>query len=476
MTHDDGGVGTLGASQVASGSRSVTMDSAELARIIQEGIAVGMQQNTRAATGFTPNTPFTPEVLSRPLPDSFKYPRIKKYDGKIDPINHLNVYMDIMNLQVTPDAIMCKAFPQTRTNAARDWFSTLEPNSIASFSDLVNKFSAFFANSKRIRKIAALFMQMCQGPNETMCSFMTRFNKKRLQIPDLHITVAVSALTYAIKCEAFKMSLSKTPPKSVIELLTRVEKYINMEETMTLKREVSSSEKSNQKRSHESSLRQDIPRVKLRQDPSLTSFTHLNTLRSNILMEIRDSKELKWPPRLRSLLDTRDKSKYCDFHRDRGHTTEDCFALKQEIEALIKRGFLGSYVSNDKRPKNNQNRDKGLEGRGNKQPIAGTINIIVGGTTSGKDSSRGCKQYARQPPAISRSDLGSTEDITFGTEDMGGISFPHDDALVISAIIANFEVKRILVHNGSATNVLSHEAFVQMGISSEQLKPVKPPL
>ncbi|XP_022855587.1 uncharacterized protein LOC111376815 [Olea europaea var. sylvestris] len=272
------------------------------------------------------------------------------------------------------------------------------------------------------------------------------------------------------------MSLSKTPPKSVTELLIRAKTYINMEETMVPKREVSSSGKSDQKRPHESSLRQDVPRVKLRQDPSSTSFTRLNTLRSNILMEIKDSKELKWPPRLRSPLDTRDKSKYCDFHRDHGHATEDCFTLKWEIETIIKRGFLGSYISNDKRPRNYQNRDKDPEGRGNKQPTAGIIDIIVGGISSGGDSSSEHKQYARQPPAISKSDLSSTEDITLGTGDLDGITFSHDDALVILVIIANFEVKRTLVDNGSAANVLSHVAFVQMGISSEQLRLVKTPL
>ncbi|XP_022855349.1 uncharacterized protein LOC111376617 [Olea europaea var. sylvestris] len=174
-----------------------------------------------------------------------------------------------------------------------------------------------------------------------------------------------------------------------------------MEETMAPKREVSSSRKSDQKRPHESSLRQD-------------------------------------PPRLRPPPDTRDKGKYRDFHRDHGHTTENRFALKREIEALIKGGFLGSYVSNDKRPRNNQDKDKGPEGRKNKQPTA--------------------------------------EDIIFGIGDLEGIAFPHDDALVISTIITNFEVKIISVDNESAANVLSHEAFVQIEISSEQFKLVKTPL
>ncbi|XP_022843205.1 uncharacterized protein LOC111366739 [Olea europaea var. sylvestris] len=195
----------------------------------------GLRGN-KGTTRFSPNTPFTPEILTFPLPDRFKYPRIKEYDGTTDPINHLNIYTDVMNLQVAPDQVMCKAFPQTLTNAARDWFSTLEPNSIALFLDLADKFSAFFASSKRIRKTAAFLMQLRQGQNETLRDFMTRFNKERLQIPDVHITAVVSALTYAIKCEAFKMSLSKTSPKTVTELLTRAEKYINMEETLNRER------------------------------------------------------------------------------------------------------------------------------------------------------------------------------------------------------------------------------------------------
>lgn len=40
--------------------------SVELARIIQEGIAAGMFQNTQVIIGFIPNMPFIPEVLSYP--------------------------------------------------------------------------------------------------------------------------------------------------------------------------------------------------------------------------------------------------------------------------------------------------------------------------------------------------------------------------------------------------------------------------
>lgn len=133
-------------------------------------------------------------------------------------------------------------------------------------------------------------------------------------------------------------------------------------------------------------------------------------------------------------------------------------ALK--LETLIKRGFSGSCISYDKCPRNNQDKNNCQEGPRNKQSEAGIINIIVGRTASGRDSNSGRKKYARQSPSITTIGFDYTEDITFGSHDLEGVSFLHDDALVISAIIANFEVKRILVDNESATNVLSHEAFI----------------
>ncbi|XP_022858494.1 uncharacterized protein LOC111379363 [Olea europaea var. sylvestris] len=433
------GVGASGIPHVTSALRSVTIESEELARIIQEGITAGLLQGNKGSARFSPSTPFTPEILTFPLPDRFKYPRIKEYDGTTDPINHLNVYTDVMNLQVAPNQVMCKAFPQTLTNAARGWFSILEPNSITSFSDLADKFSAFFASSKCIRKTVASLMQLRQGQNETLHDFMTRFNKERLQIPDLHITTAVSALTYAIKCKAFKMSLSKTPSKIVIELLTRAEQYINMEETLNPRKVGPSHDTVEHKRQHDLNPREEPPRRKQRQEVPSTSFTRLNTSKTNILMEIKDMKELKWPVRMRSPPESRDMN------------------------------------TNDKRLRNDHGREKAPEAKRDGQPTAGTINIIIGGIASGGDSNSGRKQYAQQYALASGMPHGKLEDITFGTRDLEGVSLPHDDALVISAIVANFEIKRILVDNGSAANILSQEAFAKMGISSQQLKAVKTP-
>ena len=41
------------------------------------------------------------------------------------------------------------------------------------------------------------------------------------------------------------------------------------------------------------------------------------------------------------------KSKYCRFHRDYGHDTDECYDLKQHIEVLIKQGKLKNFLGQD---------------------------------------------------------------------------------------------------------------------------------
>ena len=61
--------------------------------------------------------------------------------------------------------------------------------------------------------------------------------------------------------------------------------------------------------------------------------------------------------------------------------------------------------------------------------------------------------------------------ISFSEEDLEGVQLPHDDALVITALVANREVHRILVDNGSSTDIIFNQAFQKMGIPLTQLTP-----
>ena len=104
-----------------------------------------------------------------------------------------------------------------------------------------------------------------------------------------------------------------------------------------------------------------------------------------ILMQIKDEHYLKWPRPLHSSLHICDKNKYCRFHKDHGHYTEDCQDLKEQIEELIQKGKLQKYVkkgeySNFKRGNKNQSEfTSGSDDRPRQPPqdVIGEIKMIA---------------------------------------------------------------------------------------------------
>ena len=73
-------------------------------------------------------------------------------------------------------------------------------------------------------------------------------------------------------------------------------------------------------------------------------FTSLVMLVDKILAQIKDEHYLKWPRPLHLSPNVHDKKKYCRFHKDHGHYTEDCRDLKEQIKELIRKGKLQKFV------------------------------------------------------------------------------------------------------------------------------------
>ncbi|XP_073046154.1 uncharacterized protein [Primulina eburnea] len=63
--------------------------------------------------------------------------------------------------------------------------------------------------------------------------------------------------------------------------------------------------------------------------------------------------------------------------------------------------------------------------------------------------------------------------IKFGPEDLVGVSLPHNYALVIQARVANYDVLKVFVDNGSSVNVILKEVLIQMDLHEYQLEAVE---
>lgn len=61
--------------------------------------------------------------------------------------------------------------------------------------------------------------------------------------------------------------------------------------------------------------------------------------------------------------------------------------------------------------------------------------------------------------------------ITFIDEDARRLHHPYNDVIVITLTIANYTSRRVLVDNGSSTNILYYLAIQQMKIDKDLLRP-----
>ena len=65
------------------------------------------------------DSPFTTEVLNRPLLSKFHLPQLESYDDSKDPLDHIESFKTLMLLQMTLNEVMCRAFPTTLKGATR---------------------------------------------------------------------------------------------------------------------------------------------------------------------------------------------------------------------------------------------------------------------------------------------------------------------------------------------------------------------
>ena len=61
-------------------------------------------------------------------------------------------------------------------------------------------------------------------------------------------------------------------------------------------------------------------------------------------------------------------------------------------------------------------------------------------------------------------------------EDVARIHHPHDDAIIITLLIADYTARRVLVDNGSSADILYYPAFQQINLGRDQLHLVHSPL
>jgi len=188
---------------------------------------------------------------------------------------------------------------------------------------------------------------------------MDIFGCTTIQIQNLNPEVALHSMLLALRLNKFADSLCKKPPGSMDELRKRAKDYIQMEEMSRFMNEVRQAGHKHDKR--DGITKMDLHMLDKRHKPDkrlplskglrYKCYAPLTVNHTTISEEAFNLEVPIWlsprkPPRPGS-----EAIKYCRYHRNIGHNTEDYWALKDKIKELIRVRYLAQFV---KRPNNHQ--------------------------------------------------------------------------------------------------------------------------
>ncbi|XP_038970589.1 uncharacterized protein LOC120104129 [Phoenix dactylifera] len=426
--------------------------------------------------------------------------QIEPYNGTTDPLDHLESYQALMALQGSSEVVLCKAFSAILRGTARLWFSGLKPSTVSSFEQLGRQFATNFVASRRQQRTSDFLLDIKQKEGESLKDYINRFTAATSEVCELDQSIAMSTLKTEARSNRFLFFIEKNFSADFTEMLARARKYAKAEEAIASRRSATEQASKKQKRHREERGRPRSRSPHLRSPPRqraqprprsppwprspsrqriplerYENYTPLNTPRTEILIEIEGRNYLQPPPPMRKSELRCHFRKYCRFHRDHVRDTNECFQLRDEIEALIHHGVLNRFVQSQRDERRSEENDAPPEGPNDNRPIAGTINPIGRGSAEG--SSAGESAEGRIPPKRQC----TSEAISFLDEDLKGVEIPHDDA-VIGSSLSSHERNHLIKFLHSNMDVFAWSPMDMPGIDPDvmvhrlQVKPTCKPV
>ncbi|XP_038701920.1 uncharacterized protein LOC119998656 [Tripterygium wilfordii] len=385
-------------------------------------------------------SPFVDNIYQTDMPHRFSVPSMKLYNGTDDPEDHVAHYKLKMGAIAIPygmhETCMCKGFGSTLTGPALRWYINLPNGSIASFEKLIETFMVQFSRTT----IQAL--RSCLLPDGEFYKELTKCDVRSYE-------EALMKATVFVRWEEDARRKPVNPPKEE----KREDKRPRKDQSTF--GEPSSNWRS--RKSGASDYAKNCPEypLKIHQVEAVQVLKKMGS-------------EVKWPPK-KETEGWKDPKKWCDFHQDIGHTTLDCRGLRYEVDYLLKRGHLRELLSERGRAIWEKRKVDDPEALPPPPPVTQTYCVISGGSEISGLSHTSAKKHEKEaanPAARMARSFGTftNQVMVFADDEATQLLHPHHDALVLTLQVANINLKRILIDNGSSANVLFLAAYKGMGL------------
>nr|GEX12701.1 reverse transcriptase domain-containing protein [Tanacetum cinerariifolium] len=186
----------------------------------------------------------------------------------------------------------CHMFNSALIGAARVWFDELPPESIDSYKDLKAAFLAYFMQQKKYVKDNAEIHNIKQKDGETIEDFMKRFKVKTGRMKGAPKCMQIFGFMHGVNNPKLTKRLNEHVPKTMKEMMITTTAFIRGEAAAASKKKG----------------------------------------------------KFQPPPPMVTPVEKRSNNKFCNFHNDKGHSTDVCMQLKKQIEELVRARKLSHLI------------------------------------------------------------------------------------------------------------------------------------
>ncbi|GKA85834.1 reverse transcriptase domain-containing protein [Tanacetum coccineum] len=250
---------------------------------------------------------------------------VKTYDGSGDPKDHIKLFQSAAKTERWVMPTWCHMFNSTLTGNAKVWFDKLPKESIDSYEDLRAAFRENYRQQTKHIKDPLEIHHIKQRDGESTEDFMERYKEEVLDVEGAPECMKISEFMHGITYPELIKRLYEKIPRSVYVFSTRRSCRIH-------------------------------------------SWQEESTHDPERIFALEKGK-FKAPPPMVTLAEKRDPAKYCKFHADTGHSTDECMQLRKQIDEMIKAGKLLQFIKELKQNDKPKAPKKG-ETAGKERPLA----------------------------------------------------------------------------------------------------------
>nr|XP_023903677.1 uncharacterized protein LOC112015507 [Quercus suber] len=372
-------------------------------------------------------SPFTRRIEGAEMPRRFTQPTFTIYNGKTDPVEHV--------------------FPSSLGPVAMRWFDNLRADSIDSYQELTQAFGSRFVTCRRVPRPLSSLLSLSMREGETLKAYSDRYWEMFNEMEGNFDAMALETFKLGLPTDhGLRTSLSGKPVVSMRQLMDRIEKYKRVEEDR-------------------------------QQEKGSAGTQAVNTVFKEPVQQVLDKVKsepfFRWPNKMVGNPDRRNRNVYCQYHQDHGHTTEDCRSLWDHLDQLVGEGRLKHLL--------HRSSGRGLpisdaEKGDSAKPPLGVINVIF--AAPGRTGCRPSKVMSVAQLPVGDADVSPKSPghavplvLGFSNEDKAGTIQPHEDALVVTLRIGGYDVKRVMVDQGSAVEIMYPDLFRGLNLVPSDLTP-----